>query len=381
MSGGERKQDARPLAGIRVIELAGLGPVPFAAMLLADMGADVVRIARTGHGTVTDGIDRGRRIVELDLADDLGRKAAFDLVGRSDVLLEGFRPGVLERMGLAPERLHAHHPALVIGRMSAWGQAGTLANSPGHDINVLALSGLLSAIGPVERPVIPLNLVADYGGGALYLALGVTAALLSARTTGIGQTIDCAMYDGVVSLMALQMDMLQAGRATPAREANLLDGGAPFYAVYACADGGFIAVGAIEPKFYANLLDVMRLTSDPVFAGADQHDRTAWPQRAHRLAEAFGSRTRAEWITAFDGIEACVTAVLDFKEATDHAHARERGAFVRTQDGRSVPAPAPRFGQQATPGAPPRPADVADIMAEWTLPVSTPAGSASPGTM
>ena len=240
-------------------------------------------------------------------------------------------------MGLASTRLHAANPALVIGRMTAWGQDGPLARVPAHEINVLALSGLLSAIGAAERPAIPLNLIADYGGGALYLAFGVVAAPFSARATGIGSTVDCAMYDGVVPMMAVQLAMMQTGRAVPAREANLLDGGAPFYTVYSCADDRFVAVGAIEPTFYAALLDGLGLRGDPDFA--DQYHRLAWHRRKEKMAAIF--RTRDGWAAAFEGVEACVTPVLGLAEAIRTQHAYARGAFVR--DGEiTVPAPAPR---------------------------------------
>lgn len=338
MNDAMSRATAGPLTGVRVIELAGLGPVPFAATLLAGMGAEVVRIARPGSPESGGLAHPGQ--VNLDLGNDAGRAEAFDMIRSSDVLLEGFRPGVLERMGLAPPRLHAANPMLVIGRMTAWGQDGPLARVPAHDINVLALSGLLSSIGPAERPAIPLNLIADYGGGALYLALGVVAALFSARATGIGSTVDCAMYDGVVSMMATQLAMMQTGRAVPAREANLLDGGAPFYTVYACARDGFIAVGAIEPQFYAALLDGIGLRGDPEFT--DQHDRTAWPRRKERMAAIFRTRTRDDWVATFEGVEACVTPVLDLAEAIRTPHAQMRGAFVRNGE-LTIPAPAPRF--------------------------------------
>lgn len=306
----------RPLAGVRVIELAGLGPVPFAAMLLAGLGAEVVRIAKPGDDIDKAGtIDSGRRVVELNLQDQTGRTAALDLAARADVLLEGFRPGVLERLGLAPATLRARNPALIVGRMTAWGQDGPMAQVPAHDINVLALAGLLAAIGPSERPAVPLNLIADYGGGALYLVMDVLAALLMARASGIGRVVDCAMADGVASLMLLHSHMRRSGRATAAREANLLDGGAPFYTVYSCADSLFMAVGAIEPKFYAELLRVLGLADDLFLT--DQHDRAAWPAMKTRFAAVFASRSREAWTTAFTGVEACVTPVLDLAEVPE----------------------------------------------------------------
>lgn len=312
----------RPLSGFRVVELAGLGPVPFAGMLLAGLGAEVVRIARPGIGAGGDGpIDAGRRVVELDLGSDAGRAAALDLAACADVLLEGFRPGVLERLGLAPATLHARNPALVVGRMSAWGQVGPMAKVPAHDINILALSGLLAAIGPAARPAVPLNVVADYGGGALYLVMEVLAGLLVARASGVGRVIDGAMAEGVASLQSLHAGMRSSGRATADREANLLDGGAPFYTVYACAGGGFMAVGAIEPKFHAELLRVTGLAEDPHFAR--QHDRAAWPAMKARLAAVFAGRTRGAWTAAFESVEACVTPVLDMADAPEPFRRRD----------------------------------------------------------
>lgn len=318
MMGGDTtgKLADRPLSGVRVVELAGLGPVPFAGMLLAGLGAEVVRIARLGAGAGGDGsIDGGRRVVELDLGSDVGRAEALNLAVRADILLEGFRPGVLERLGLAPATLHARNPQLVVGRISAWGQAGPMAQEPAHDINILALSGLLAAIGPAERPAVPLNIIADYGGGALYLIMEVLARLLVARASGVGRVVDCAMAEGVASIQSLHAGMRRSGRATAEREANLLDGGAPFYTVYACAGGGFMAVGAIETKFHAELLRVTGLANDPGFAR--QHDRAAWPAMKARMAAVFASRTRDAWTAAFAGIEACVTPVLDMADAPE----------------------------------------------------------------
>ena len=311
---------ARPLAGIRIVELAGLGPVPFAAMLLTGLGADTVRIARPGDGAGQDNvIEGGRRVVELDFRKESGRAAALELAASADVLLEGFRPGVLERMGLAPASLHARNAALIVGRMTAWGQSGPMAQVPAHDINILALSGLLAAIGPAGHPAVPLNLIADYGGGALYLVMEVLAALLAARVSGVGRVVDCAMADGVASLLSLHADRRRSGRDTATREANLLDGGAPFYTVYACADGGCVAVGAIEPKFYAELLRVTGFADEPLMAG--QYDRPSWPAMKARFAATFAGRTREAWTAAFKGVEACVTPVLDLAEVPA-THAR-----------------------------------------------------------
>lgn len=341
-----------PLSQVVVVEFEGLGPVPFAAMLLADMGARVVRIARPAKSTVrqpaTNPIDRGREVVELDLGSGPDRERARALIDEADILLEGFRPGVLERLGFAPDDLHARNPALVIGRMSAWGQDGPLANMPGHDLNILALTGALAAIGPTDRPAIPLNLIADYGGGALYLIAGVLAGLVSARSTGTGTTVDCAMSEGTLSLLSLHMQMWQSGRALLARESNLLDGGAPFYAVYECADGGFVAVAAIEPKFYANFLAVLGLTDAPDLA--HQYDRQCWPEARARLDGVFAAQPRAYWASRFDGVEACVTPVLTIEEAMDLPQFRDRGAFVQAGQ-QFAPAPAPRF-REATLNSP-----------------------------
>ncbi|HYF21834.1 MAG TPA: CaiB/BaiF CoA-transferase family protein [Caulobacteraceae bacterium] len=338
-----------PLTGMRVLEFAGLGPAPFCGMLLSDLGADVVRIDRKGTQALLGRFDataRGRRSVALDLKRPEAVEACLRLCEGADALIEGFRPGVMERLGLGPEQALGRNSRLVYGRMTGWGQTGPLAQAAGHDITYLALSGALHAIGPAERPVPPLNLAADYGGGALYLAFGVLAGVLSARETGRGQVIDCAMTDGAASLMAIFYSLKAAGLWDDARrEANLLDGGAPYYRTYACADGRHVAVGAIEPQFYALLLEKAGL-SDPAFAA--QNDRAAWPELADKAAGVFATRTRDEWCALLEGSDACLAPVLSMSEAPTHPHNAARETFVE-EGGVVQPAPAPRFS--ATPGA------------------------------
>ena len=350
-----------PLHGLRVIELASIGPGPMCAMLLADLGAEVVRIDRlepSGLGvpveTRFDVPGRGRRSIALDLKSDAGREAARRLIGSADVLIEGWRPGVAERLGLGPEDCHARHPGLVYGRMTGYGQTGPLAQTAGHDINYIALTGALHAIGGHDgqkAPVPPLNLVGDYGGGALYLAFGVLAALFERQRSGRGQVVDAAMVDGVGSLLAL-FHGLSAGGLWDAsqRAANLLDGGAPFYTTYETADGGWLAVGALEPKFFAEL--AQRVGLDARFVQR-QYDRRLWPEMREALAAILRGRPRDEWTALFEGSDACVTPVLSMTEATQHPQAQQRQAFVEV-DGVVQPAPAPRFGR-SRPGTP-RPA-------------------------
>ncbi len=342
-----------PLAGVRVVELAGIGPAPFCAMLLADMGADVLRVDRTEPVDLGVRLDprfnlltRGRRSVAIDLKRAEGLAAAKRLVTRADALIEGFRPGVTERLGLGPEACLALNPRLVYGRVTGWGQEGPLSAAAGHDIDYIALAGALGAIGPRDgAPVPPLNLLADYGGGGLYLAFGVLCALLETRASGRGQVIDAAMVDCVASLLASTFGQLAAGTWTEARGSNALDGGAPWYAAYETADGKHVAVGAIEPKFYAELL--RRLGLDPASLPA-QHDRAGWPMLRERLARVFRSKTRDEWCAILEGTDACFAPVLGLAEAPRHRHNRARGTFVEI-DGVTQPAPAPRFSR--TPGA------------------------------
>ncbi|WP_347058621.1 CaiB/BaiF CoA-transferase family protein [Blastococcus sp. HT6-30] len=343
-----------PLEGVRVVEFAGLGPGPFCGMLLADLGADVVRIDRKGArgGLVgslgaTSLLDRGKRSIALDLKDPADVAVVRALVRRSDVLLEGFRPGVMERLELGPDDLMADSPGLVYGRMTGWGQTGPLAHSAGHDIGYIALTGALGASGrPDERPAPPLNLLGDFGGGGVFLALGALAALLHARTTGRGQVVDAAIVDGTAVLTTMIHGMLDAGAWTDRRGRNLLDTGAPFYDVYRCADGHFLAVGALEEQFYAALLAGLELAGDETLP--DRSDPRQWPVLRERFTEAFASRTRAQWWEVFEGTDACVAPVWSLLEATEDRHNTERGVFVEV-GGVVQPAVAPRFS--ATPGA------------------------------
>ncbi len=336
-----------PLNGVRVVEFAGLGPAPFCGMLLSDLGGDVVRIDRKdGRPAAAHQVThRGRRSVALDLKDKDSVALCLDLFERAEIVFEGFRPGVMERLGLGPDAALKRNPKLVYGRMTGWGQTGPLAHAAGHDINYIAISGALHAIGTRERPVPPLNLVGDFGGGALYLAFGVLAALTHARVTGKGQVVDAAMCDGAASLMAYFYGFRAEGMHSNERAANRLDGGAPFYDVYRCLDGEWIALGSIEPQFYALLREKAGL-SDPAFD--TQMDRKRWPDLKEKLARVIAAKTRAEWCAIMEGTDVCFAPVLEMDEAPSYPHNRERDVFV-TVEGVVQPAPAPRF--DATPGA------------------------------
>ncbi len=345
-----------PLQGVRVVEVAGIGPGPFCAMLLADMGAEVVRVDRPASSPATYPyvLARGRRSVAVDLKHPSGAGVVLRLAGSADVLLEGFRPGVAERLGIGPDACLARNPRLVYGRMTGWGQDGPLAGTAGHDINYVALAGALHPIGRAgEAPVPPLNLVGDFGGGGLLLAFGVVCALLEARGSGRGQVVDAAVLDGAALLMTVFHELAAVGLWRWERGANLLDGGAPFYGVYETSDGGYVSVGALEPGFYRQLLE--RLGIAEARDLPDQADQERWPELRERFAAVIRARSRDEWCRLAEGGDACLTPVLSPAEAPAHPHNRQRGTFVDTPEG-PRPAPAPRFSR--TPCAPPGPAPV-----------------------
>lgn len=338
-----------PLNGVRVVELAGIGPGPFAGMMLADMGAQVVRVDRIPSGSDdalgdlmrNDSIvDRGRRSIAVNMKDSRGLESVLKLVDRADILIEGFRPGVTEKLGIGPAPCHARNRRLVYGRMTGWGQTGPLAQAAGHDLNYIALSGALHAMGPSDRPPAPpLNLVGDYGGGGMLLALGVVAALYEAQRSGVGQVVDAAMTDGAAVLMAAAYGLKAKGHWRDERESNFLDGAAPFYGTYECADGAYVSIGPIEPQFYRQLLEKCDIT-DPQFEA--QWRRSEWPSLKTKLTALFRTRGRDEWCALLEGSDACFAPVLSMNEAPNHRHNRARGTFVKS-DGVVQPAPAPRF--------------------------------------
>ncbi|MCK9894485.1 CaiB/BaiF CoA-transferase family protein [Frankia sp. AgB32] len=337
-----------PLAGLRVVELAAMGPAPHAAMVLADLGADVVEVRRPGGGGRTDHVLRNRRWISLDLKDPAGLDTVLDLIARADVLIEGFRPGVAERLGLGPDTCQARNAGLIYARMTGWGQSGPLADRAGHDINYLSLTGLLHAIGPADAPPVPpLNLVGDFGGGSMFLVVGVLAALWERSVSGRGQVVDAAMVDGATVLGQMIWSFRAAGIWSDERWSNMLDGAAPHYTTYTCSDGRYVAVGALEPQFYAQLLAGLGLAGEDLPA---QLDRAGWPVLRARFAGVFASRPRDEWAKVFDGTDACVTPVLSFGEAAAHPHLAARASIV-TVEGAEQAAPAPRFSR--TPSAPP----------------------------
>ena len=337
-----------PLAGVRAVELGGIGPAPFACMLLADYGCEVVRIQRPGstiwpENVGPDPFDWGRLTVELDLKAAGSIKAVLELIESADVVVEGLRPGVAERLGVGPDPCLAKNPSLVYARMTGWGQDGPLSTVAGHDLNYIAHSGLLSLIGPKDGPpTIPLNLVSDFGGGGMLLITAVLSGVISARETGCGQIIDVAMVDGASLLGTAFFAMECAGKLEGERSSNLLDGGAPFYAVYETADGRFVAVAALEPEFYADLLEVVEISH---LASIPQYDRSRWPEIRETLSIAFRTRSQAEWVARAQGTDSCLTPVLSLVESRISEHAKARTSFLPS----GLPAPAPRFGR--TPAA------------------------------
>jgi alpha-methylacyl-CoA racemase len=359
---------AGPLQGLKVIEMGGLGPAPFCAMVLADMGAEVVRIERPGGAARIDRFDvtaRGRDVLELDLRQPGNTETVLRMLERADALIEGFRPGVMERLGLGPDVCLARRPQLVYGRMTGWGQYGPLAQAAGHDINYIALSGALHAIGETNGPpVVPLNLLGDFGGGGMLLAVGVLAALMEARNSGKGQVVDAAMTDGSALLSSMIYGFRAAGEWTNRRGDNMLDGGAHFYGNFECADGKYIAVGAIEPQFYAELME--RCGIEDTSLREHQRERALWPELKTKLATLFRSRRRDEWCTLLEGTDACVAPVLDWEEAPQHPHNVARQTFF-TRDGVTQPAPAPRFSR--TPSEVPQAQQraTAEILRAWGI--------------
>jgi len=361
-----------PLAGIKVLELEAVGPVPFCGMMLADMGADVLLLDRPADPQLGlererwyDAMLRGRRSIVLDLKSAAGVAAALELARRADVVLEGFRPGVLERLGLGPDVLLANNPKLVVGRMTGWGQDGPLAPRAGHDLNYIAMSGVLHAIGRAgEAPVPPLNLVGDFGGGGMLLAFGVASALVEAQRSGRGQVVDAAMVEGASLLATMFWGMRAGGKWSDERGANILDTGAPWYDVYETLDHHYVALASIEPKFYAEMLERLGLADAAL---PPQYDRAQWPELRRRFAAVVATRSRADWCAIFAGSDACFSPVLTFDEARDHPHNVARGGYVKL-GGVDQPAPAPRFSR--TPGGASRPppergAGGAQALADW----------------
>jgi alpha-methylacyl-CoA racemase len=349
-----------PLAGVRVVELASIGPGPHAGMLLSDMGADVVRVIRpSAPGSELDGTFtlRGRTTVRADLKDDADRVRVLELLDSADVLIEGMRPGVTERLGLGPRPVLERNPRLVYARMTGWGQAGPLAATAGHDINYIALTGALHAVGPAAGPVPPLNFVGDYGGGSMFLVTGILAALLERERSGQGQVLDVAMVDGAAALVQPILELRAQGAWSDSRASNVIDGAAPFYRAYECSDGKHLAVGAIEPQFYAELLRILGLDASAL---PDQDDRAGWPQLTATIGAVLATRTRDEWAATFDGSDACVTPVLTFAEAPAHPQVAARQAMLAGPAG-VTSAPALRFSRSSEPWSTDPSGSVADL--------------------
>lgn len=361
-----------PLTGLKVVEMGGIGPAPFCGMLLADMGAEVVRIDRleaSGLGIAFppafDMLNRNKRSLAIDLKRPEGVAAVDGMIAIADIVIEGFRPGVMEKLGLGPEGFAERNPRLVYGRMTGWGQVGPLSQAAGHDLNYIAITGALASIGEAGGPpVVPLNLIGDFGGGSLYLAMGVLAAVVAARVTGQGQVVDAAIVDGVTSLLTMQHAMLAMGAVTTERGTNLIDGGAPFYTVYETRDAQWISVAAIEPKFYLELLDRIGFAAAAL---PDQYDRASWPELRHLLAARFREQTRAEWCLALEGTDACFAPVLTLAEAAAHSHNAARASHISIA-GIETSAPAPRF-LGTPPGRPLAPSPVGAegvrVLSQW----------------
>lgn len=377
---------AGPLTGVRVVEVASIAPAPFGCMILADLGAQVLRVDRPDDAEALvpppGPLDRGRHRITLDLKRPAGVTALRAITAHADVFVEGFRPGVAERLGIGPDDLRAGHPRLIYARMTGWGQHGPLANTAGHDINYIALAGALEPLGRAgQRPHAPINLLGDFAGGGMLLTVGVLAALVERQRSGQGQVVDAAMVDGAGLLTAFLHGLRAAGLWPGERGTNLLDGGAPFYDTYRCADGRFVAVGCLEPRFYAELLARLGLDGEQDDLTEAQADPEAWPRLRERLAERFAQRTRDEWVEVFADSDACVTPVLSPWEAPTHPHHRARGSFVEV-DGVRQPAPAPRFSRTLTTAPqPPGAADMnpAEALAAWGLPPQADLGEILPG--
>ena len=334
-----------PLTGIRVVEMAGIGPGPFTAMMLSDLGAEVIRVDRLSHkgvGHRANVLNRGRKSIALDLKNPRGVETTLRLIEQADVVLEGFRPGVMERLGLGPEKCLSVNPRLIFGRMTGWGQTGPLSQAAGHDINYISIAGALGAMGYADRPPAPpLNLVGDFGGGAMYLLTGILAALVERATSEQGQIIDAAMSDGTASLLSPFFGLMAMNMWTTDRFSNRLDGGAFYYGSYECSDGRYISIGSLEPQFYALLLEKAEIT-DPEFQ--EQLDEAAWPAKREKLTQLFKTKTRQQWCDIMEGTDVCFAPVLDLKEAPNHPHNIDRKTFVE-RDGVVQPAPAPRFSR------------------------------------
>lgn len=359
-----------PLSGIRILEMKGIGPGPYAGMLLADMGAEVVVIERSStHRGVAmpsklDPNSRGKKSIALDLKNPDGLSTLLKLAERADVLFEGYRPGVAERLGFGPEVCLQRNPRLVYGRMTGWGQTGPLAQAAGHDINYISLTGSLAAIGGPDRPVVPLNLIGDYAGGSLFLVMGILAALIEVQKSGKGQVVDAAMTDGSASLMTMFHGLANLGGWKNQRGANMLDGGAHYYDVYETSDGKFVSIGSIEPQFYALLIEQAGLDRDTF---KDQHNAKNWPELKRQLTNLFKTKTRDQWCEIMEGTDVCFAPVLDYTEAPEHPHNRARGTYISI-NGVAQPAPAPRFSRSEceTPNAPPAEGSDTDaVLTDW----------------